>query len=73
MRRRLAIEAGSWRCGLIRGAAQPEVGRRAEALAAIVRARVASATDGAAQNMPAKLFGFMRSPTSALSHLKSRI
>src|SRR5215469_11228880 len=34
MRRRLAIEVGSWRCGLSRGTAGPEVARRAEALAA---------------------------------------
>ena len=34
MRRRLAIEVGSWRCGLSRGAARSEVGRRAEAFAA---------------------------------------
>ena len=36
MMRRLAIEVGSWRCGLIRSAARPEAGRRAEAWAAEV-------------------------------------
>jgi hypothetical protein len=34
MRRRLAIELGSWRCGLSRGTAGSEVTRRAEALTA---------------------------------------
>src|SRR5512142_3202995 len=34
MIRRLATEAASWRCGRIRGAARPEVARRAEAWAA---------------------------------------
>ena len=34
MMRRVAIEVGSWRCGLNRGTAGPEVARRAEALAA---------------------------------------
>ena len=34
MMRRLAIEVGSWRCGLSRGTAGSEVARRAEALAA---------------------------------------
>ena len=34
MMRRVAIEVGSWRCGLSRGTAGPEVARRAEALAA---------------------------------------
>jgi hypothetical protein len=32
MMRRLATEVGSWRCGLIRGAAEPKVARRAETL-----------------------------------------
>jgi hypothetical protein len=34
MMRRVAIEVGSWRCGLSRGTAGPEVARRAEAWAA---------------------------------------
>jgi hypothetical protein len=34
MTRRLASEVGSWRCGLKRGAAWPEVARQADALAA---------------------------------------
>ena len=34
MMRRVAIELGSWRCGLNWGAAGPEVTRRAEALTA---------------------------------------
>ena len=34
MIRRLAMELGSWRCGLSRGAAGPEVARQAEAWAA---------------------------------------
>jgi len=28
---RLAIEVGSWRCGLVRSAVRPEAGRRADA------------------------------------------
>src|SRR5215469_13224137 len=44
--RRLAIEVGSWRCGLIRGAARPEVRRRAEALAAEIASRGKSAAFG---------------------------
>ena len=41
-------------------------------LLVMVRARVASATDGAAPKMPAKLFGFSRSVKSANSDAINR-
>ena len=46
MRRRLAIEVGSWRSSLIRAAAGPEVGRRADAVAAEVASGRKSAAFG---------------------------